>query len=356
MRDTHVRFCRSFDGTRIAFAVSGRGPPVVLLPSWLTHLEFQPRSIAWRPWIEALSSRYTLVRYDPRGCGLSDRNVRNLSFDAWVLDLQAVVDGLGLDRFSLIGACQGGAVAMAWAGINAHRIERLVLYGTYARGRDRRSDIPMEPEKARVMLEMIELGWGEADHAFPRAFATQFQPEGGMDHLESWCALQRAAATGREAARLTRIMYGIDVTGSAGRIECPTLVVHASRDAVVPVEEGRLLARLIPGARFVELDTPNHFPLVEEPAWSRLEEAMVDFLPRTTGGSAFGDLTAREREILDLVAAGLSNAEIAGRLGLGEKTVRNHVSAVFAKTGASSRARAIVLAREAGFGTGSART
>jgi DNA-binding CsgD family transcriptional regulator len=132
--------------------------------------------------------------------------------------------------------------------------------------------------------------------------------------------------------------------------------VHASRDAVVPVEEGRLLARLIPGARFVELDTPNHFPLVEEPAWSRLEEAMVDFLPRTTGGPAFGDLTAREREILDLVAAGLSNAEIAGRLGLGEKTVRNHVSAVFAKTGASSRARAIVLAREAGFGTGSART
>jgi pimeloyl-ACP methyl ester carboxylesterase len=160
MRDTHVRFCRSFDGTRIAFAVSGRGPPVVLLPSWLTHLELQPRSVAWRPWIEALSARHTLVRYDPRGCGLSDRNVRNLSFDAWVLDLQAVVDGLGLDRFSLIGACQGGAVAIAWAGINAHRIDRLVLHGTYARGRDRRSDLPMEPEKARIMLEMIAVGWG----------------------------------------------------------------------------------------------------------------------------------------------------------------------------------------------------
>lgn len=356
MRDTHVRFCRSFDGTRIAFAVSGRGAPVVLLPNWLTHLELQPRSVAWRPWIEALSSRHTLVRYDPRGCGLSDRNVRNLSFDAWVLDLQAVVDGLGLDRFSLVGACQGGAVAIAWAGINAHRIDRLVLHGTYARGRDRRSDLPMEPEKARVMLEMIAVGWGDPDHAFPRAFATQFQPEGGMDHLESWCALQRAAATGPEAARLTRIMYDIDVTGSAERIECPTLVVHASRDAVVPVEEGRLLARLIPGARSLELDTPNHFPREDEPAWARLEAAMADFLPGTAGGPAFGELTPREREILDLVAAGLSNAEIAGRLGLGEKTVRNHVSAVLAKTGASSRARAIVVAREAGFGTGSART
>jgi pimeloyl-ACP methyl ester carboxylesterase/DNA-binding CsgD family transcriptional regulator len=355
MRDTHVRFCRSFDGTRIAFAVSGQGPPVVLLPSWLTHLEFQPRSVAWRPWIEALSSRYTLVRYDPRGCGLSDRNVRNLSFDAWVLDLQAVADGLELDRFSLIGACQGGAVAMAWAGINAHRIDRLVLYGTYARGRDRRSDVPMEPEKARVMLRMIELGWGEADHAFPRAFATQFQPEGGMDHLESWCALQRAAATGREAARLTRIMFDIDVTGSAERIECPTLVVHAARDAVVPVEEGRLLARLIPGARFFELDSPNHFPRSDEPAWARLEEALVDFLPGASGGPAFRDLTAREKETLDQMAAGLSNAEIAGQLGLSEKTVRNHVSAVMGKLGTATRARAIVLAREAGFGTGGAR-
>jgi pimeloyl-ACP methyl ester carboxylesterase len=355
MRDDHVRYCRSFDGTRIALAVSGRGPPVVLLPSWLTHLGLQPRSVAWRPWIAALASRHTLVRYDPRGCGLSERNVRNLSFDAWVLDLQAVVDALGLDRFSLIGTCQGGAVAIAWAGINSHRIERLVLCGTYARGRDRRSDLPVEPQKARVMLEMIALGWGDPDHAFPRAFATQFQPEGGMEHLETWCALQRAAATGPEAARLTRIMFDIDVSASAERIDCPTLVVHAAHDAVVPIEEGRLLARLIPGARFLELDTPNHFPREDEPAWAQLDEALMDFLPRTAGGPGLGDLTLREREVLDLLAAGLSNVEIAERLGLGEKTVRNHVSAVLAKTGAGSRARAIVLAREAGFGTGSAR-
>jgi pimeloyl-ACP methyl ester carboxylesterase/DNA-binding CsgD family transcriptional regulator len=356
MRDGQVRYVRSFDGTRIAVAVSGRGPPVVLLPSWLTHLELQPRSAAWSPWIRALSSRYTLVRHDPRGCGLSERNARNLSFDAWVMDLEAVVDGLGLDRFSLVGMCQGGAVAIAWAGINAHRIDRLVLCGTYARGRDRRTDDPVEPEKARVMLDMIATGWGDPDHAFARAFATQFQPEGGMDHLDSWCALQRAAATGPEAARLTRIMFDIDVSASAERIDCPTLVVHAARDAVVPIEEGRLLARLIPDARFLELDTPNHFPREDEPAWAQLEEALVAFLPRTAGGPGFGDLTVREREILHLVAAGLSNAEIAARAGLGEKTVRNHVSAIFAKIGASSRARAIVLAREAGFGTGAARS
>jgi len=137
-----ARFISSFDGARIAWAVSGKGPPVVLLPSWLTHLDHQRRSVAWRPWIEALEARYRLIRYDPRGCGLSDRSLENLSFEAWVRDLEALVAALGLDRFSLIGTCQGGAVAIAYAGRNPARVERLVLYGTYARGRERRGDPP----------------------------------------------------------------------------------------------------------------------------------------------------------------------------------------------------------------------
>src|SRR5687768_3912674 len=178
MRNQQVRFCRSFDDASIAYAVSGDGPPVVMLPNWLTHLEYQWRSVAWRPWLEALSTRYRLIRYDPRGCGLSDRNVSDLSFDTWVRDLDAVVDAAVLDRFCLIGICQGGPVAIEFVGRQPDRVDKLVLYGTYARGKNRRSTVHLEPQKAKVMLEMMELGWGQEDHSFLRAFATQFQPEG----------------------------------------------------------------------------------------------------------------------------------------------------------------------------------
>ena len=224
MPGQQTRYVTSFDGAQIAYAVSGSGPPVVLMPSWLTHLEYQGRSVAWRPWLDALSSRYTLIRYDPRGCGLSDRDVSNLSFDAWVQDFAALADRLELDSFPLIGTCQGGAVAIDFAGRHPARVSHLVLYGTYARGRNRRSSIPLEPEKAKVMLDMLELGWGQEDSAFMRSFATQFEPEGSMEHLRSWCELQRRATSPANAAALTRIMFDIDVSDSAARIACPTLV------------------------------------------------------------------------------------------------------------------------------------
>lgn len=351
MRDGHIRFCESFDGTRIAYCVSGEGPPVILLPSWLTHLEFQRRSVAWRPWLEALSDRYSLVRYDPRGCGMSDRAVEDLTFGAWVRDLDALVRHLKLDRFSLIGVCQGGAVALDFAARHPGRVSHLVLFGTYARGRNKRDDIPLEPEKARVMLDMIRLGWGSEDHAFATAFAKQFQPDGAPDHLRTWCELQRHAASPEVAARLTEYMFGIDIRTAMTVIGCPTLVVHATGDAVVPVAEGRLLAQRISRARFLELDTRNHFPRDDEPAWATFVEALHAFLPAPAQQDGrFAGLTAREREVLDLLAAGLDNRAIAGRLGITAKTVRNHVSALFANLGVRSRAEAIVTAREAGYG------
>jgi len=351
MRNQQVRFCRSFDDASIAYAVSGEGPPVVMLPNWLTHLEYQGRSVAWRPWLEALSARYRLIRYDPRGCGMSDRDVSDLSFHTWVRDLEAVVDAAGAERFSLVGVCQGGPVALEFVGQHADRVERLVLYGTYARGRNRRSTAPLEPQKAKVMLEMMELGWGQEDHAFMRAFATQFQPEGSMEHLRSWCELQRAAASPQNAVALTRIMFDIDVQDSAARVRCPTLIAHPERDAAVPVEEGRLLARLIPGAQFVQLDSANHFMLADEPAWQALVSVLHAFLPppRTAAGP-FAELTEREKQLLDFVARGLDNHQIAAQLGISEKTVRNHVSAIFTKLEVESRAQAVVLAREAGYG------
>lgn len=347
----HVRFCKSFDGVEIAYAVSGNGPPVLMLPSWLSHLEYQWRSVAWHPWLEALSERYRLIRYDPRGCGLSDRNVDDLSFEAWVKDAAAVADAAGHEAFSLIGICQGGAIAMAYASRHASRVNRLVLYGTYARGRDRRGSIPLEPEKAKVMLEMLRLGWGQEDSAFMRAFATQFQPEGGIEHLRSWCELQRRATSAENAVRMTEVMFDIDIRDLAAGISCPTLVAHPDRDAVVPIEEGRLLARTIPGAQFLSLDSPNHFILPDERAWTVFREALHAFLPAPVREQGpFADLSPRERDVLQCLAQGLDNHQIGTRLGIGEKTVRNHVSNIFSKLQASSRAQVIVRAREAGFG------
>lgn len=351
MASQHVRFCKSFDGAEIAYAVTGDGPPVVMLPNWLTHLEYQWRTVAWRPWLEALSTRYRLIRYDPRGCGLSDRNVDDLSFESWVRDFGALVDALELSHFSVVGICQGGPIAIEFAARQSNRVTNLVLYGTYARGKNRRTTVPMEPEKAKVMLEMMQLGWAQEDHAFMRAFATQFQPEGSIEHLRSWCELQRVATSAANAVQLTRVMFDIDVRESAARISCPTLVAHSDRDAAVPLEEGRLLAQTIPGAQFLQLDSANHFMLSEEPAWKTLVEALHAFLPQPANeASAFADLTERERELVHFVARGLDNHQIAAHLGISEKTVRNHVSSIFAKLGVDSRAQAIVVARDAGYG------
>lgn len=345
-----VTFFRGPDGAEIAFTVTGDGPPVVLLPSWLTHLTYQARSTAWRPWLDFLSCRYRLIRYDPRGCGLSDRNVADLSFDAWIADLGRLLDRLGLERVSLVGICQGGAVAIAYAGAHPDRIDRLVLHGTYARGRNRRDAPPMEPEKARVMLDMLRLGWGDADSAFMRAFATQFQPDGGMDHLASWCDLQRRATSPANAVELTRVMFDIDVTDMAKRITAPTLVVHPERDAVAPIEEGRRLAQLIPSAAFLPLDSANHFLMPAEPAWAQLTAAVEAFLPRTSDPATLRGLSPREREVLDLVARGHDNQTIGDALGISEKTVRNHVSMLFDKLGVTTRAAAVARARDAGLG------
>jgi pimeloyl-ACP methyl ester carboxylesterase/DNA-binding CsgD family transcriptional regulator len=350
MANQQVRFCKSFDGAEIAYAVAGDGPPVVMLPSWLTHLEYQWRTVAWRPWLEALSTRYRLIRYDPRGCGLSDRNVRDVSFESWVRDFGAVVDAVGLNRFSIVGICQGGPVALAFAARQPSRVSNLVLYGTYARGKNRRTTIPQEPQKAKLMLEMMELGWGREDHSFMRVFATQFQPEGSIEHLRSWCELQRVATSAANAVQLTRVMFDVDVQELAARVTCPTLVAHPDRDAAVPVEEGRLLAQIIPGARFLQLDSANHFLLPEESAWATLVEALHAFLPPPSAeDGSFADLTGRERELLHFLARGLDNHQIAAHLEISEKTVRNHVSSIFAKLGVS-RAQAIVIARDAGYG------
>jgi pimeloyl-ACP methyl ester carboxylesterase/DNA-binding CsgD family transcriptional regulator len=358
--DQAIRFCRSSDGVRLAYAVSGEGPPLVMSATWLTHLEHQWRSLAWRPWLDAFSANHKLLRYDSRGCGLSDRDAGDLSFESWIRDFEAVIDAASFRQFSLLATCQGGPIAIEYAARHPERVSRLVLYGTYALGRLRWHHRPKDVEKGRVLLDLTRLGWAQENHALLQVWASAFQPGGTLEHLRSWCDQQCAATSAETAVRLLEIGWNADVREAARRIKCPVLIVHPERDGVVPIEEGRLLASLIPDCRFVQLDSENHMPLADEPVWPRLVSEIQSFLAEPASVPAddrnelpLGDLTPRERAILEGIAEGQDNAELAISLELSEKTVRNHITRVFDKIGVEHRYQAIVLAREAGLGMNS---
>jgi pimeloyl-ACP methyl ester carboxylesterase/DNA-binding CsgD family transcriptional regulator len=344
-----IRFCRSFDGTRIAFATTGEGPPLVRAPHWLTNLEYEPESPVWQPWIERLSRRFTLLRMDARGCGLSDRDARELSFAHYVNDLEAVIDAAGFERFALFGHSQGGAIAVEYAARHPQRVSALVLLGAYGRGWHMRGLPPGDLAELEAQLKLVEVGWGRDDASYRNMFSTQFIPDATLEQINSLSELQRRSASAATAARLIRSFFVIDVRPAAPRLQCPALVVHGQGDRRVPFEEGRELASLIPGAQLVPLETSNHILLSHEPAFEGFFEALEAFLPRR-GGGAFTALTAREAEILEHIAQGVDNAQIAARLTLSEKTVRNHITHIFDKIGVESRAQAIVLARERGLG------
>lgn len=351
-----IRFCTTADGAKLAYALSGSGVPLVMSATWLTHLEHQWRSLAWKPWLGEFCSRYRVLRYDSRGCGLSDRALGDIGFHTWVEDLETVIDAAGLQRFALVGTCQGGPVAMEYARRHPDRVSHLVLYGTYARGRFKRADLPDEAERARVLLDLTRLGWGREKHEFAQVWAAQFQPGGTLEHLRSWCEQQNHATSALNAARLLAISWHLDLTETARQISTPTLVLHVERDRVVPIQEGRLLAGLIPNCRFVQLEGENHMPIEGEPAWARLLEEVHAFVATEPERRAarpalpLEELTPRERAVLECIARGFDNTEIAAALGLSEKTVRNHVTRVFDKIGAQHRYQAIVLARDAGLG------
>jgi len=349
-----IRFCTASDGARIAYAVVGSGAPLLMPATWLSHLEHQWKSLAWRPWLETLSQKYTLLRYDSRGCGLSDRDAE-LSFEGWMRDIEAVADATGFPQLNILATCWGGPIGVEYAARHPQRVKRLVLYGAYAQGRLQGSR-PMEKEDARLLLEMTKLGWGQENHAFCRVWGSFFQPGGTLAHFRSWAEQQQLSTSAQTAARLLQIGWETDVRAAAPKIQCPTLALHVARDTVVPIEVGRELACLIPGCRFVQFDGENHMPLVEEPAWPKIVAAIDEFLAQggeaavPRGDLSLDELTTREREVLDAIAQGLDNNEIAMALGMSEKTVRNHITRVLDKIGAEHRYQAIVRAREAGLG------
>ncbi len=352
-----IRFCTAADGVKLAYAVSGEGPPLVMSATWLTHLEYQWQSLAWRPWLDAFGRDFRLLRHDARGCGLSDRDAPNLSFESWVSDFARVVEAASFRRFAIVGTCWGGPVAIEYAARNPARVSHLILYGTYARGRLCRTEQPREVKRAGVLLELMRLGWGLESHNLIRMWASAFQPGGGLDYQRSWAEQMRHATSAETAARLLQIGWQTDVQEAARKLQCPVLIVHPERDLVAPIDEGRLLASLIPNSRFVQLDSENHMPLADEPAWPRLVEEVRRFLAEPDvapaaerSGLPLDELTPRERAVLEGIAEGLDNSEIATSLGLSEKTVRNHITRVFDKIGVEHRYEAIVRARDAGLG------
>jgi len=348
-----IRFCTCPDGARIAYALSGHGPPLVMSGTWLNHLEYQWHNLAWRPWLEHFSRDHTLLRYDLRGTGLSDRSFNNVSAETWARDFGTVVDAAGLERFPVLGVCQGGPIAVDYAARHPERVSHLLLYGTYARGSFMRPERPNEAARAQWFIDLARLGWGADNPEFMQVWATVFQLEGGIEHQRTWNELQSRSVSADNAALFFEAAFRTDMQEAARRVRCPTLVLHANRERAVHIEEGRRLAGLIPNARFVELDSPNHMLLPDEPAWARLVDEARTFL-RSPGAhdgieDKLGALTERERQVLEGIARGLDNAEIASELALSEKTVRNHVTHVFDKIGVAHRYQAIVLARDAGL-------
>ncbi|MGH6608987.1 MAG: alpha/beta fold hydrolase, partial [Burkholderiaceae bacterium] len=335
----------------IAYATSGRGPPLVKASNWLSDLKLDVDSPVWSHLLIELSRHHTLVRFDQRGCGLSDREVDDLSFEAWVRDLETVVDAAQIKQFPLLGISQGASIAIAYAVRHPERVSHLILHGGYARGRLKRNPTPQEREQAELMNRLAEMGWGQQNPAFRQFFTTQFIPGGTAEQHHWFNELERVSTSPSNAARFMREFNEIDVMQLLPQVSCPTLVLHSSRDVRVPFDEGRMIAGMIPGARFVPLESDNHLLLENEPSWQRWVEEVRAFLPQPVGtDSAFSALTARERDLLELIAQGRDNAQIAASLALSEKTVRNHITSIFSKLEVENRPQAIVMARKAGFG------
>jgi pimeloyl-ACP methyl ester carboxylesterase/DNA-binding CsgD family transcriptional regulator len=351
-----IRFCTAADGVRIAYATVGSGPPLVKAANYLTHLEHDWNGPTWHHWLRGLAADHTLVRYDERGCGLSDWDVSEYSLDAWVNDLEAVVDAMQLDRFPLLGISQGAAISVAYAYRHPDRVSHLILYGGYARGRLNRNPTAEQRLQAETQINVMRVGWGKENPAFRQLFSTMLMPDASPAQSAWLNELARISTTPENAATMEWAMYHLDVREEAARTTVPTLVLHPRDDASVPFEEGRLLASLIPGARFVPLEGRNHILLEDEPAWGRFLAEVNAFLaggegPASVGAiNPFPELTARELEILTLMARGAGNERIADELVIAPKTVRNHISNIYSKLGVASRAEAIVLAREAGLG------
>jgi len=342
-----IRFCEAPDGVRIAYAVSGTGPPLLVSTCWLSHLQHDWESPVWRHFLDDIGRFATIVRYDERGYGLSDWDVTDHGLEARIGDLEAVADHAGFDRFALMGMAQGGPPAIAYAARHPERVTKLMFYGSYAGAITGGSD---SEEELEAFARLIKVGWGRPQHTFRRVFTSMMIP-GATEEQMLWLdELQRVAASASTASEALRRRSRASCVELLPDLDVPTLVLHSLRDQMNDFEAGRLLATRIPGARLVPLDSDNHILLGDEPAWQVFIDEVRRFVAADgLAAPATSGLSPREREVVALVADGCSNEEIAERLVLSVRTVERHLQNVYTKLGvrgpSARAAAAAALAR-----------
>ena len=346
-----IRFTKSPDGVTIAWAEAGSGPTLIKASNWLTHLQYDWDSPVWRHWIRFFAEHYHLIRYDERGCGMTDWDVADICYERWIEDIATVIAAASPKKpFILLGISQGGPAAIHYAATHPDHVSHLILYGAYAQGWAKRND-PDGERRFRAVLELTRVGWGQDNPVYRQVFTQRFIPGASAEQVQWFNELCRRTTRPDVAARLLEARLPLDVADLLPRVSVPTLVLHANRDDAVSFSQGRLIASRIPDAKFVELDSANHILLENEPAWERFKAEVLAFTAGRAGGAQaedplFGVLSAREREILARIAQGHTNIEIGRQLFISEKTVRNHVTRIFEKLGVHSRAQAIVLAKD----------
>lgn len=349
MMEQRIRFCVTSDGARIAYAVAGSGPALVLTAPWVTHLELEWGTPACRAYLEALAAHRTVVRYDRHGCGLSDRDRTDFSLAADVRPLAAVIDHLGLERFDLLGRSAGGPTAVAYAAAHPTRVARLILFGTFAHSAP-------DPLQA-TLAELIRTSWGIAS----RTFADLVGPDADVAWLRWFAHYQREAASAETAAALWA--RPSDVRPLLPTLTMPTTVIHRRDDQNAPFAQGRELAAAIPGARLVPLDGAAHIEWLGDPnqvlrilaevlgfpftpiAAPAVTEPTGVFAAAPAAPATLPDgLTPREAEVLGQLAAGRTNKAIAAALGVAVPTVERHLVNLYTKIGARGRADATAYA------------
>ena len=346
-----IRFARSADGVGIAYAVHGSGPPLLIDACWLSHLQFDWQSPVWRHYLVELGRIATVIRYDERGHGLSDRNVTDHSLEARVADLEAVADDAGFDRFALLAMAQGGPVAIEYAARHPDRLTRLIFYGSFAG--DRMATSPEDAELYETIGAMIRVGWARPTSEFRRVFTTMMIP-GGTEEQMRWIDDLQKMAVDADTMLLARSHRQVtDSSARMAELDLPTLVLHSRGDRAQNYQRGRDLAAGIRGARLVALESNNHIVLADEPAWPVFLREVTEFLaPDRVSASprAADDMTSllspRELDILRLAAEGRDNDAIADELVLSVRTVERHLQNAYAKLGLQGRtARTAAVAR-----------
>ena len=330
-------------------AVWGTGPPVVMEPSYNSD-DVDAPGAAGRHWVEELSANMRVVRYDARGCGLSDREVTRYSLDAWVEDLEAVIESIGPEPVVLLAFTQGAMVAIQYAALHPQRVSHLIVYGGFIRGGAKRNPDPAILKEFEALRESIQVAWGPEVLSSPiyrRVFSSKFFPKASREYLDELdSVLRRRWSDGAVPLGYALAVRDLDVSEQARRLTCPALVFHARKSLQIRFEAGRELAAAIPGSRFVPVDSDNQMPLESDPEWPSIRDEVRAFLGLNVNRAV---LTPRQIEVVRLIGQGQTDKQIGRALGLSPRTVEMHVARALEALRCHTRAEAVRLAMQQGL-------